>query len=159
MKYIFYFKTLLNIILIMGIAGLVFIPFVLAFSPNVIIDEKPVEFWNSLLILKAMIPLVVYIVMLVGIYKLREAMEDFYQNQLFNNKISRAFRHIGFLVIVGTLFHVVLTWLVDNAFSDTISFGLDFIYLIHTAIALFFFTLSTMIDKAKGIQQENDLTI
>jgi uncharacterized membrane protein len=159
MKNIKRLKTLLNVILILGIAGLVFTPFVLGLNEKIEIYNEVITEWTSLLICKVIVSVILWILFLVGIYKLRGAIEDFYQNQMFNDVLSKAFKEIGCLIIIGTLFHITLNWLAEIIFTDGISFHLNFDYLAHAGAALFFLTLSTMIDKAKGIQQENDLTI
>lgn len=159
MKNIKRLKILLNLILILGIIGIVIVPFVAAFSNNLNIEGEKVTEWTALLFSKAFIATLVYIIFLIAIYKLQVAIKNFYQFQLFNEVVSKAFKQIGYLIIMGTLTYIILNWVVDALIDSHFRLDLNFTYLIHAAAALFFFTLSTMIDKAKGIQNENNLTI
>jgi hypothetical protein len=77
MKNIKRLKTLLNVILILGIAGLVFTPFVLGLNEKIEIYDEVITEWTSLLICKVIVSVILWILFLVGIYKLRGAIEDF----------------------------------------------------------------------------------
>ncbi|MFT5926078.1 MAG: hypothetical protein ACI9WL_000821, partial [Rubritalea sp.] len=78
---------------------------------------------------------------------------------LFNDVVSKSFKRIAYLIIIGTSSYIALNYIAQVFFTSLFYFEVNLFYLIHASTALFFFTLSTMIDKAKGLQNENDLTI
>ncbi len=159
METIKWLKKLLNLIFILGIAALLIMPLVIASSSDIKIDGEYIKEWTFYSISKVIISSIIYILCLIGISKLREAITDFYLHQMFSDLISKCFKQIGYLIIIGTSIHILLNWIIESVQNEGIEFHLNLGYLIHLAIALFFFTLSIMIDKAKGIQKENDLTI
>ncbi|GAK92265.1 hypothetical protein JCM19298_2753 [Nonlabens ulvanivorans] len=159
MKNIKYFNTLLRIILIVGIAICIIAPAVILIEGKLISFKSDISAAYELVICELLIQLMVTIITLISVNKLRIATENFYRNQLFNNAISRSFKQIGYLIIIATLSYIILQFLAELYFNSKTAFGLNLSYLLNISATLFFFTLSTMVDKAKGIQQENDLTI
>lgn len=163
MKNIKRLNIILHIVLILGIVWAGVYPLIMIFAyktgkPSTL-NQETIEFWTPLIFSKIAIYYIMLLLGLYGIFILRQALQDFYQRQLFNNVLSKAFKKIGYIIIIGTLIYIILDWFTDFIFSKTRTYGINAMYLIHAGTSLFFLTLSTMIDKAKGIQNENNLTI
>lgn len=151
--------TLLKIILIIGIVGIIALPLFIFFDVPIQVDGTIITDWTPLIISKLIASIISALMFLVGVYVLRVALKDFYKHQLFNEVLRTSFKQLGYIVIIAVVIDVIINWLAESIFNSGIAFHLNVEYLAHAGIALFFFTLSTMIDKAKGIQQENNLTI
>ncbi|WP_438968625.1 hypothetical protein [Nonlabens sp.] len=161
MKNIKRLNILLRVMMILGIGAyllMLIMATVGGYSAidKIVIDGETLKEWNPIFISKLIINTICFILCLIGINTLRIATEDFYRRQLFNDVVSKAFKRIGQLIIIGTLIYIILNWFAEFFFSFTRTTTINASYLINASAALFFFTLSTMIEKAKGIQNEND---
>jgi hypothetical protein len=152
-------RILLTIILVLGAAGIFLVPFILAFSDQIKIDGEIIKEGTPVPTTEIVVISINYMLFFIGIYKLREAIVDFYEKQLFNDVISKSFKYIGSLILIGIICDWAIRIIAEIIFSSHLHLFFKGEYLIYAGAALFFFSLSTMIDKAKGIQNENDLTI
>lgn len=117
----------------------------------------------SQLFLINILPLVILnILFIIGVYHLRATIPLLHTGNLFVNKVSSHFSVAGKLFstvgILGILYRLILPLLI----SSKILFPLEFtiiccVFLI--TIGLFFLFFGEVFQRAKAIQEENELTI
>jgi len=159
MKTIKWFNISLRIIIILGIAYLIMWPVVTIYEFGVFDGNSTMTTSTALAFYSTILSFIQTSFVIVILFKLRIATENYYEKQLFNNVVSKSFKHIGYLVILGSICYILFSLIIQKYLMDSVNFNIISLLVRNIAVALFFFTLSIMVDKAKGIQRENDLTI
>ena len=106
--------------------------------------------------------LIVYIVFISGLLKLRFATKLLLEKDFYKFELIKALGFAGKAIVITG----ILSWLIDGLshiyFNDEISISISektFVYLFVTAMGLFLMLMGNVINDAKNLKQENDLTI
>lgn len=160
-----FFKTLVDILYIFHFIGLLGILFIVPLG-TVYVDQVniPVEDWNLLYWAVFIVSLIGYIIFLRGLYFLRKMARFLLSNKIFSEitiqNLKKAGNHFLYTGIISfTLF--ITMWInkliggkFELIYNDNI-----FISLFLTIIGIFFIIQSNTLNIAKGLKEENDLTV
>ena len=164
MKKAIWFKTLVDILYILHCIGLVAILLLIPFGELKINKVKlNVEDFNLFYWLALIIGIITYIIFLRGLYFLRETARFLLSNKKFSDPIIQNLKKSGnHFIYVGIIFFFlsVVVWIV-NLGGRTTQLNVDIVLipLFLTTIGLFFIIQSNTLNLAKGIKEENELTI
>ncbi|TCK67654.1 DUF2975 family protein [Winogradskyella wandonensis] len=104
----------------------------------------------------------VYVIFINALWNLRKATKLFLKNDFYNYKLIRVLEISGKLMIISAISAWSIDWISDVFFKFRISIGLSettLVYLFVIAIGLFLMLISKVLNDAKTMKEENDLTI
>lgn len=160
------FKTLVDIIYVLHFIGLIGIVFIIPFGATVRINQvnTKVEDWNLFYWLLFMTSLVTYLIFLRGLYYLREMAGFLLSKNYFSastiQNLKKSGHHflwagiISFLLFVAIWISQLVVGKVELIYDENL-----LIPLFLTIIGIFFIIQSNTLTLAKGIKEENELTI
>lgn len=159
------FKTLVDILYILHFFGLIGIIFIIPFGTvNINQVDIKVEDWNLLYWLVFIVSLLAYIIFLRGLYYLRKMARFLLSNKYFSDNIiqnlNKSGNHFLYTGIISFILFAAL-WiskLVGGKFKLIYDNNL-LIPLFLTIIGMFFIIQSKTLNMAKGLKEENDLTV
>lgn len=165
MKKAILFKTLVDILYILHFIGFFGIIFIIPFGTvNINQVNINVEDWNLFYWLVFMVSLVAYIIFLRGLYYLRKMARFLLSNKYFSDSIIQNLQKSGnnFLytgIISFTLFAAMWISKLAGGKFELIYDNNLLIPLFLTIIGMFFIIQSNALNLAKGIKEENELTV
>lgn len=165
MKKTILFKTLVDILYILHFIGLIGIILIIPFG-TVHINQVNinVEDWNLFYWLVFIVSLFAYIIFLRGLYYLRKMARFLLSNKYFSDSIIQNLKKSGnhFLytgIISFTLFIALWISKLTGGKFELIYDNNLLIPLFLTIIGMFFIIQSNTLNLAKGIKEENELTV
>lgn len=117
---------------------------------------------DSIIWLKFGIKFIASIVFFIGLYHLIKTLNFTDFKHLFSTKKILLFKKTGFYFLrsaaIGSL--TIFIDIFDGKFAD-LKMSTDFIFILYFSMIMgfFFYVFSKILEKAKELQQENDLTI
>ena len=165
MKKAILFKTLVNILYILHFIGLTGIIFIVPFGTvNINQVNINIEDWNLFYWLISIVSLIAYIVFLRGLYYLRKMARFLLSNKYFSDSIIQNLKKSGNHFLCTGI--ISFTLLVAMWISKLSGGKFELIYdnnllipLFLTIIGMFFIIQSNVLSIAKGIKEENELTV
>lgn len=163
-------KTILDIlfwILVIGLAGRILIT-VLFYFTDVPVDLKINDFEITEFTLPVVVGIILKImvsaIFIYIVYVLRKVVRSFFKRKLFVPIQISGLKIIGNLIIIATITEVAIDFLLRLFLEQKTNIGIDlkpsFNSLWFTlALGLFFILLSKSFGYAKGLQEENELTV
>jgi len=162
-------NTLLNVILVLliisvGVTIVFGVLFLTGVRSSIITSDTPLLNFTSdpLLYVFGGILLIVYVLFTFGVWQLRKAATIFLNDSFYASKVLKPLLLAGKSFVVAGIF----AWLIDGLssihFGNQLAMSISdntFIYLFITSIGLFIMLMSSVIEKAINLKNENDLTI
>lgn len=165
MKSIFLLKTLIDILYVLHFLGLIGVLFLLPLGV-VTIGNASVKFddWGVFYWVIVIVSFIAYVILLRGLYYLRNMARFLLSNKYFSKEISRNLKKSGvhFLVAGIISFALFAAHWVKKILGGNIDLIYDtnlFIPLFLTIIGVFFIIQGNTLDLARNINDENELTI
>ncbi len=170
MKKLNLLKTLIDLFFyfsaIAGVGMVIFVAMVVAGQGEAIDlkiggHEILVYDWQTKLLI--VFGLASFLCFVYAIFLLRKIIGHFYRRQIFHAEVIRLLNRTGAAVIVSTILARVPIFVYDAAHRTSAGFELEtggFDSLVSTlCLGLFFMVLSEVFKIAKGMKEENELTV
>lgn len=165
MKKVILFKTLVDILYILHFIGLIGVLFIIPFGTinsnqiNMSVDDWSLFYWSIFIV-----SLFAYIIFLRGLYFLRKMARFLLMNKYFSDDtietLKKSGTHFLYTGIISFALIVVL-WIskLTRGKFELIYDNNLLIPLFLTLIGMFFIIQSNALNLAKGIKEENELTV
>ena len=165
MKKAILFKTLVDILYILHFIGLIGIIFIIPFGTvNINQVNMSVEDWSLFYWSIFMVSLFAYIIFLRGLYFLRKMARFLLTNKYFSDNTIENLKKSGnnFLYTGIISFALIVVLWISKLTGGKFELIYDknlLIPLFLSIIGMFFITQSNALNLAKGIKEENELTV
>lgn len=100
-----------------------------------------------------------FALILRAVFLLKGSMNDLSSGNYFSKKVIRHFKSVGILFIISGVAEIIGLLVINILLLNRLKTNIDYSVILFIIIGLFFIFLSEVFNKARNIQQENELTI
>ncbi len=158
-------ETLTNILFILAIIGMAFsVPFLLMaiFMP----EEVPMKINGTFASNMGPEEFILFTAQIIAfgfwsyaLYLFKSVLKHFKKRQIFHESVISLLDQTGKAILIGFLINIASTFLYNTVINGEFSFGVTTESIFVLILGLFFMVLSEVFLMAKGLKEENDLTV
>ncbi len=117
------------------------------------------EAGNLKILIIGIIALSLFVIILRAVFLLKGSISDLSSGHYFSDKIIKNFKAVGIYLIICGVGEIIGLMAINMILLSKLSLSIDDSVILFIIIGLFFMFLSEVFNKARNIQQENNLTI